>query len=676
MQLSAGTLLFNGKYKIENVLGQGGFGITYLALHVALDKQVVIKEFFMKTYSQRNEDNSISAPNLGAVEYEKFKQKFLEEARLLAKFEENPYIVDVTDHFEENNTAYFVMPYIKGMSLTQFASKQPKGILSEADGIKVMRQLALALAEMHQKGVLHRDIKPDNLLVSEKGTLMLIDFGSAREYITQEFGERNSIMLTPGYAPPEQYDANAQKGTYTDIYAAGALLYRLLTGQLPLDAERRKKEKLPSPIELNPNISAYINTQILRAMEMIPEFRFQSMTGFINALMEKPVENKPKEEPVVVEKNVIDAKVEEIIENTTPPPPPPPKEEKPAVNSILQRADELFQEKKYTLALAFYEEAAKNEPKNPFIQKQIALCKQEMQPPKPPKITEEKVEKQVEKPQNNANSWFNWKYSALFGVILGIVGIGVKIGLMSENAKITEPDMVRVSGSAFWLGNKDKKAPEDEKPMHYVALSDFYIGRTEVTNAEWRLYCKKGGGKLPPNMPTGMDNYPVVNITQKEAEAYCRWLTSRLGKTYRLPTEAEWEYAASGGNRRQNFIFSGSAVLSQVAWCCGSSLHPVKGKQQNELGLYDMTGNVWEWCLDDYYDVYYKECERNAKKGAVKNPFCKKGGEWGVLRGGDHKTSEYECRIYNRAGVKNDKISTQYVAGFRVVREITNLPNR
>jgi serine/threonine protein kinase len=672
MQLSQGTLLFNGKYKTESVLGQGGFGITYLAVHIALDKQVVIKEFFMKTQSKRNEDNSVSAPNLGAVEYEKFKQKFLDEARLLAKFEENPYIVDVTDHFEENNTAYFVMPYIKGMSLTEFASKQANGILTEVDGIKVMRQLALALAEMHQKGVLHRDIKPDNLLVSDKGGLMLIDFGSAREYITQEFGERNSIMLTPGYAPPEQYDANAQKGTYTDIYAVGALLYRLLTGKLPLDAEKRKTEKLIPPIELNANISPYVNAQILRAMEMTPEFRFQSITGFINALLEKPVENKPKVEPKIEPKiepkEEIQPPIPKIEEKkeVVVPPPPPKKEEKAIENPILQKADDLFNQKKYTLALAFYEDAAKTQPNNPFIQKQINLCKQAIQPIK--------VENQNTEKKSIVTSFsnMNWKYVALFAAIVGIIGVGIKMGLMSEHTKLVEPDMVRVSGGVFWMGNKDKRAEEDEKPNHAVALGSFYLGRTEVTNAEWRMYCKKGGGKLLVDMPkSGMDNYPVINVSKREAEAYCRWLTSKFKKTYRLPTEAEWEYAASGGKEKTNVLFSGNMISSKVAWCCGSSLHPVKKKDPNELGIYDMTGNVWEWCADSYSASYYKECERATKKGGtLKDPICKKGGDWGVLRGGDHKTSEMESHIYNRTAAKMDRYSAQYVTGFRVVREI------
>ena len=281
--LPSGTLLKNKTYKIEKILGQGGFGITYLSTHVSLGKNVVIKEFFMQGYVVRNQDGTIAAQSLGEQEYSNYKARFLDEARMLAKFDGNRNIVGVTDHFEEQNTAYFVMPLLKGHDLGQIIKAAPRGRISEKEVRAILPQLSNALMDIHSQGVLHRDIKPENIIMTEKGDTILIDFGAAREFIRQE-ASKHSVMLTPGFAPIEQYDLHTERGSYTDIYAVGATLYKALTGINPPASPTRNIQKMIEPKMLNPDISERMNVVILKAMALHPQARFQSIETMLAAV--------------------------------------------------------------------------------------------------------------------------------------------------------------------------------------------------------------------------------------------------------------------------------------------------------------------------------------------------------------------------------------------------------
>ena len=224
-------------YKIESVLGAGGFGITYLATDTNLNRAVAIKEYFPEQLASRDENGRIDATS--EQESKAFvwgRERFLKEGQILARFS-NPNIVSVLDFFELHNTSYMVMEYESGESLKSIIREGRR--LSETDVLEVLLPLLRSLARFHNEGFIHRDIKPANILIRRDGTPVLLDFGSARQTVS---GERLSLtsLVSPGYAPVEQYsDKGAHQGPWTDIYALGATFYHLLTGRMPATAMER-----------------------------------------------------------------------------------------------------------------------------------------------------------------------------------------------------------------------------------------------------------------------------------------------------------------------------------------------------------------------------------------------------------------------------------------------------
>ncbi len=283
--LSSGHLLYN-RYAIQQTLGQGGFGITYLAYDQRLEQEVCIKELFISGNSTRGANMTVQSQGNSSFSFQEFVDRFLQEARQLVKFQ-HPNIVRVIDIFEENDTAYMVMEYVQGETLKNLI--QQKGILAEKDAMFLISQLMDAVESVHSKGMLHRDIKPENILISTERRVVLIDFGSAREFAEGKTSHQ-TIMLTSGYAPPEQYSERAKRGPFTDIYALGATLYFLLTGEKPLASTDRNFEELPAPQELNPEVSLQVSNAILKAMELKPDQRFQSVAE-MKAAMGTPALN-------------------------------------------------------------------------------------------------------------------------------------------------------------------------------------------------------------------------------------------------------------------------------------------------------------------------------------------------------------------------------------------------
>ncbi len=290
--LSKNVRLQNNKYAVGEVLGQGGFGITYKGGDMALKRYVAIKEFFPQGSIRHN---STIRPDrtLSAADYNAVKAKFIDEAHRLARFS-HPSIVRVFGVFEENNTAYMVMEFLEGQSLLQRITE--KKSLNEKEVVDIANKIGDALAAVHAAGLIHRDIKPDNIMLTNDGRVVLIDFGTARSFASNKT-VKQTAMLTPGYAPLEQYGQQARFGAYTDIYAIGATLYHALTGELPSPAtDLASGVELKAPNTINPNISQGVSNAILWAMKVKADERPQSVKAFLDAL-EKTAPVAPPQTP-------------------------------------------------------------------------------------------------------------------------------------------------------------------------------------------------------------------------------------------------------------------------------------------------------------------------------------------------------------------------------------------
>lgn len=280
--LKVGTLLENGKYRIEKMIGQGGFGMTYLGEQVNLGRKVAIKEFFMKEYCNRDEgDSKIYTLSQGSSELvERFRVKFVKEARSLARLR-HPNIVSIIDIFEENDTAYYVMEFHAGGSLADKVKNAP---LPEADAVKYIRQIASALEYVHSKQMMHLDVKPANILLDGEGNAILIDFGLAKQYDND--GRQTSttpIGISHGYAPMEQYKNGgvSEFSPVSDIYSLGATLYKLVTGLTPPEANDVFEAGLPDlPATLSPQVCAAIE----KSMQPRRANRPQNIGEFLSLL--------------------------------------------------------------------------------------------------------------------------------------------------------------------------------------------------------------------------------------------------------------------------------------------------------------------------------------------------------------------------------------------------------
>lgn len=296
--------ILNNRYYIGNAIGQGGFGITYIGRDLNLDMVVAVKEFFPNGYANRNNNASPVIEISGARNIEFFnsgKEKFIREAKLLAKFSGNKSIVDVRDYFEENNTGYIVMEYVSGETLTKRIKTQ--GRFTPNNLLDKMLPLFSALGKIHKSGLIHRDISPDNIMLLSDGTLKLMDFGAAR-YINFLDNHTMSIMFKPGYAPEEQYRQKGSQGPWTDVYAICATMYKCITGETPDDSmERAFKDNLKKPSSLRPDIPKVYEEVLLKGMEVYKEDRFRNMEELSEAFLKatgKQYSDSNEEKPLSV----------------------------------------------------------------------------------------------------------------------------------------------------------------------------------------------------------------------------------------------------------------------------------------------------------------------------------------------------------------------------------------
>ena len=297
--LQPGTVLHQ-KYQIGVVIGFGGFGIVYKAWDLALNRVVAVKEYYPTMYLKRDPGMTqvILFDKKNEEAFLKGKEEFLTEARNIAKYNSHPNIVHVYDFFEENGTAYFVMEYLDGKTLKQYMreAKQQGQVIALDSAIMVTRSVLSALSAAHKDKIIHRDIKPGNVFILNDGTVKLFDFGAAR-FADEDQEQTRTIIITPGYAPPEQYQKKSKQGPYTDIYAVGAMFYEMVTNvKLEESINRKVVDEVRNPNEWNSSIPLPINNAIMRALAIQPEIRFKTVEEFDAAIVSKKETRDAKSE--------------------------------------------------------------------------------------------------------------------------------------------------------------------------------------------------------------------------------------------------------------------------------------------------------------------------------------------------------------------------------------------
>lgn len=293
-----------GKYLLGAPLGKGGFGITYIAMHLPDEKIVAIKEFFPANLAVRDTDNEtvVPADDIKAVYYRTGMKSFSEEGRILYLLSDIEHIVHVAEQIQANNTTYLVMEYVPGISLKKYMKQQQK-LFSEQETLTLMQPILIAMQAMHQKGILHRDISPENLMLSPDNTLTLIDFGAARTFSRSD-DDNLTVILKRGYAPEEQYHSNSRQGPWTDLYAVCAVMYQMLTGILPQEASARAEEDHLTPISRIEGLSLSPSTcaALEKGLQMDPMERYPDIGALMKVLYPAKKEaareitdNSPKE---------------------------------------------------------------------------------------------------------------------------------------------------------------------------------------------------------------------------------------------------------------------------------------------------------------------------------------------------------------------------------------------
>ncbi len=524
------------EYQLDRVLGSGGFGLTYLARDTSLDKPVAIKEYLPNDLAVRETDHSVMPKSGGNKDdFQWGLGRFLDEARTLARFK-HPNIIAVYRYFEAHNTAYIVMEFAEGETLDEVLKR---GVLEESRLLAVLMPLLEGLEEVHGVNFLHRDIKPGNIVIRSDGSPVLLDFGAARQAVGSRSRNITSVV-TPGYAPIEQYSTRGNQGPWTDIYALGAVAYEAVSGEAPLDATGRVFQDPMRP-----------------ASEVCRGKYSESLLNSIDWALSVEGEARPQD---------------------------------------------------------------------------VASWRQSMK-----KAAEEAAR--------------------------------LTAGQVFHDCPDC-PEMVVIPAGRFRMGRFEWGWRRDEKPVHEVRIAQpFALGRYEVTFAEYDRYAQATGKQRPDDEGWGRGNRPVINVSWQDAQGYVTWLSQETGQQYRLPSEAEWEYAARAGSTTKYFWGNSPSGRHANAWEDDGwpsdgykYTAPTGSFQPNQFGLYDMSGNVWEW-VEDCWHVNYEGAPVDGSAW-VRGGNC----DLRVLRGGSFLDTPAEVRSASR---RLDGAADRFWSyGFRLARTL------
>ena len=589
-------------YELDEKIGEGGMSVVYLAEHKAMRRPVAIK--FLRQEFMVNDN---------------IRKRFISEGRNMFAMD-HPNIVRVYDLIETSEYVAIVMEYVAGVTLKSYLERY--GAMEEEDLNTFFGQMLSAVGYIHSKGYIHRDIKPSNFMVTAEGTVKLFDFGIAKS-LGPESQEHTAtgtsqVLGTPLYMSPEQVKESHAVTPLTDIYSLGVVLWQMVTGKRPYGDSLATFE-LQMKIVNEPLAASGTRWDpiVSRACIKEPTKRFRNCAEFQKAMEEAPLLNDLQTKVETKESKTKAPKVQEV------------KKEKKSTSYLGIRP----------LLDTLQEQSNLENPPQAAIQPEVH--REDVKA----KTAETKLHPgnenvPVAPEKKSSRIWY------VFFFILSLGGLGIFLaesGLydkwmdqidpeadVSQNSEIEslEANMVFIPGGTFTMGCTSEQGSDcesDEKPAHRVTVSDFYIGKYEVTQKEWQEVM----GGNPSNFKN-CEDCPVESVSWDDVQEFLAKLNAKTGKTYRLPTEAEWEYAARGGSQRRGYKYAGSNRLDEVAWYDGNSgdkTHPVGQKKANELGLYDISGNVWEWC-SDWYDDYPSTAQTNPKGPSTGSDRVLRGGSW------------------------------------------------
>ena len=774
--LPIGTMLRD--YRVEAVLGHGGFGITYKARHDTLKNQVVaIKEYLPNDLSVRDDGGTVHPKSSGSDEenYQWGLDRFIQEAQTLANFDHKS-IVRILTFFKDNNTAYLVMQFEEGDNLKALYSDKRGEIAEQVLLDTLVYPLLDGLKIVHSQSILHRDIKPENIYVRKDNTPVLLDFGSARQSVSGK-SKSLSAIVSSGFAPFEQYSTNGKQGPWTDIYSFGAVLYWLIGGK-PADASNRMMAHANEDEDpLNPavkigagNYSSGFLTSIDHALRMtgknrpqsieawLPEFsqvvqeedgseaktRALQRSGQRKRKAEKAAEQAPEASEAktralqrsgrkrkrhsVGEEGVVESGSKRLsglrlmiglflvvvllvggwqyYQGTQ-----TQKElasdwgtqrdlarKKKEVAGILRLADKALEDKLFSDAERLIKKAKGLEVSGQEIEAAEARLRDAKALEKTA-VAEEKKGRQVDElleKVEKASRVNDFSRALLFLDEAELLGVKSReIASARESVlraqkraerkqsqaaaqqssergdvgstwtdSVTGMEFMWVPKGCFQMGSpsSEEDRGSDER-QHRVCLSNgYWLGKYEVTQGQWE--------KVMGNNPSyfkGSRN-PVEKVSWDDVQKFIDQLNSRSGETFRLPTEAQWEYAARAGTTTP-FSFGNTISTDQVNYNGNYPYEngrkgeyrektvPVGSLPANRWGFHEMHGNVWEW-VQDWYGDY--------PSNSVTDPTGATSGSRRVRRGGSWDDLAHDCRsAYRYRSSPDNRLIT---LGFRVLR--------
>ena len=603
--LPVGTVLRD--FTIQAVIGHGGFGIVYRAGHNELDLTVAIKEYLPVELAVR--EGATVQPRSGTDRkaFEDGLRRFRDEAQALIDFDSHPSIVSCREFFRAHGTAYLVMAYEDGQSLAEvLGRREAEGRpFTESDLLAVMTPVLEGLARVHAAGVLHRDIKPSNILIRQRdGRPVLIDFGAAKQ-ATARFS-KSQAPYTEGYAALEQVADTGRLGPWTDVYGVGVMMWRMVAGgnrpwepPHPVRVELRSHavvaeadDPMPSASELGEGrFSPHVLEVIDRCLRLRETARIQDARGLLEML------RTASDQSLSAVSAGTGGRPAEQTVAVLPGSGPRTEPVAPAKRVVKRRVGKLLLAGLAVglgLALAMW--------------------------------------------WSFGSSWTN--------------SHPVRVELRSH----LDMEFVWIPPGEFLMGTpRTEEGGYGGEAQHEVRIRrGFWLGKYEVTQREWEAVM----GTNPSRFSDCGPRCPVENVSWFDAVEFIQRLNEREapgGYEYRLPTEAEWEYAARAGTSGIRY-----GELEEIAWCSnnsGGQTHPVGLKRPNALGLYDMLGNVWEW-TGDWYGEH--------SSGTVMAPEGPEAGPHRVFRGGGWL---YRARYVRSAARSISSPGYRYHdIGFRLVR--------